>query len=87
MRDEGHHDQLSRTLKSRMPFELEFEEHAGNSVAPRLTNFGSKQSTLALRVTSKKYFKKTYIGPKVQRSNLSAPLPSPAAQAQGPRLC
>ena len=37
-----------------MSFELDFGEHAGNSIAPRLTKFDSKQPTLALRVFPKK---------------------------------
>ena len=32
-----------------MPFEFDFGEHAGNSIASRLTKFYSKQSTLALK--------------------------------------
>ena len=57
-----------------MPFELDFEEHAGNSIPPRLTKFGSKQSALALHVYLKSQASMG-LTVRVQRSDLSAPLP------------
>ena len=46
-----------KNSERRMPFELNFGEHAGNSNSARLIKFDSKQSTLALQVFSNSPYK------------------------------
>ena len=59
-------------------------EHAGNTIAGRLTKFDSKQPTLTLLSPSTSSYR-YLISNRVQHNDLS--VPAAQAQAKGSRLC